>query len=259
MAFAVDDRIFFGEGLFETLKVEQGKPCCTYLHWQRLSNSAQLLSIPFTLSYKDWLRLLQQKIEQDNLLQGGIKAILSGGSAPRGLAVCGQHSELLLQTFQFTPQLRPLRLVRVPWLRDATNPVYQVKSINYLEAILARRQALTLGADDALFFNLQHHATETTCANFFLIHQNTLLTPSLIDGVLPGITRARIIALAKQHNISCLERSLTQTMIAEAEAIFVTNALQGIQMVCSLNGQDFAMEHPLVERLLFFLRAESEI
>lgn len=259
MAFAADDRVFLGEGLFETLKVEQGKPCRAYLHWQRLVNSAQLLSIPITLSYKEWLTLLQQKIDQDNLLQGGIKAILSGGSAPRGLAARGQRSELLLQTFSFIQQLRPLHIVQVPWLRDAANPVYQVKSINYLEAILARRQAITLGADDALFFNLQHHATETTCANFFLIHQNTLFTPPLIDGVLPGITRARIIALAKQHKINCLEVSVTQTMIAQAQAIFVTNALQGIQKVGSLNGQNFAIEHPLMERLICSLHAESEI
>ena len=177
------------------------------------------------------------------------KAILSGGSAPRGLAEQGQCSQLRLQTFKHTVQTHPLRLVRAPWLRDAANPVYQVKSINYLEAILARRQALALGADDALFFNLQHHATETTCANLFLIHKESLLTPPLVDGVLPGITRSRILTLSRQRNISCQEISLTSTMIEEADAVFTTNSLQGIRAVLSLDGVGFAVDHLLIEQL----------
>lgn len=74
LTFPTDDRIFLGEGLFETLKVESGKPCCAYLHWQRLSDSAQKLSIPFDLSFEHWLEHLLHKIKGDNLYHGGIKS-----------------------------------------------------------------------------------------------------------------------------------------------------------------------------------------
>ncbi|MDR3501129.1 MAG: aminotransferase class IV [Legionella sp.] len=251
--FAADDRILLGEGLFETLKVVHGKPCCPDLHWQRLNSSAQQLGIPFTLPYGHWLQCLVQKIQQDKLTNGGIKAILSGGSAPRGLTQYGQQSQLVLQCFQFTAQTQPLRLILAPWLRDAANPIYKVKSVNYLEAILARRQALAAGADDALFFNSEHHATETTCANLFIIQQQTLFTPPLTDGVLPGITRSRILAFCRQQNISCHEQSLTQARIEAADAVFITNSLQGLQVIRSLAGVDFVLNHPLIEQLMSFL------
>lgn len=248
-AFAIDDRIFLGEGLFETLKVVAGLPCCADLHWQRLAHAAHQLGIPFSLSFEQWLARLQQQIKQDNLVDGGIKAILSAGAAPRGLAEYGTGTLLRLQTFRFRRATQPLNLVRAPWLRDAANPVYQVKSINYLEAILARRHALAEGADDVLFFNLQQHATETSCANLFLIHQHALLTPPKTDGLLAGIMRARILALAKQQQISCNEVSLSQAMIEQADALFITNSLQGIRAIRTLEGINFPVSHPLLTHL----------
>lgn len=259
LAFPTDDRIFLGEGLFETLKVESGKPCFAYLHWQRLSDSAQKLGMPFDLTFEHWLEHLLHKIKSDNLYHGGIKAILSGGSAPRGLAVRGQISQLVLQTFNYTVETHPLKLVSVPWLRDAANPVFQVKSVNYLEAILARRHAIDLGADDALFFNLQHHVTETTCANLFMIQKQCLLTPPVTDGVLPGITRARIFKLSKQLNIDCIEASLTKSMLRDADVVFLVNSLQGIRSACSLDDMIFETDHSLLHQLTSSLSVGSAI
>ncbi|KTD74429.1 aminotransferase class IV [Legionella tucsonensis] len=249
LPFPIDDRVFLGEGLFETLRVEAAMPCGAYLHWQRLSDSAQKLGIPFDLSFEHWLEHLLNKIKQDNLYHGGIKAILSGGSASRGLASRGQVSQLIFQTFNYSVETYPVKLISVPWLRDGTNPIYQVKSVNYLEAVLARRQAIASGADDALFFNLQHYATETTCANLFLIQDKRLLTPPLTDGVLPGITRSRLLQLSKQQGVSCTEVSITKTMLKEAESLFITNSLQGIRSIFSLDDIFFTVDHPLINQL----------
>lgn len=254
-AFPIDDRIFLGEGLFETLKVEGAKPCCAFLHWQRLGDSAQKLGLPFDISYEQWLEHLLNKIKRDNLYHGGIKAILSGGSAPRGLVAQGQVSHLIFQTFNYTVETHPLRLVSVPWLRDENNPIYQVKSVNYLEAILARRQANALGANDALFFNTRQHATETTCANLFLIKNNGLLTPPITDGILPGIARSRLLQWSQQQGLSCMEVSLTKTMLKEADVLFTTNSLQGIRPVLSLDELVFAVAHPLLTQLSSSLSA----
>jgi 4-amino-4-deoxychorismate lyase len=247
--FAADDRIFLGEGLFETLRVEQGEPCWADLHWQRLVNSAQQLGIPLDLSYEQWLGFLKKEIEQNQLVQGGIKVILSAGSAPRGLTNQGEGGQFMLNSFKYTVQTHPLTLVRAPWLRDSANPIYQIKSINYLEAIFARRHALALGADDALFFNGQQHATETTCANLFLIQQQTLFTPPKTEGVLPGITRSRILAFARNEGIGCMETSITQSMLEQADALFITNSLQGIRAIRALDGLSFAVDHPLMAHL----------
>lgn len=252
-SFAIDDRIFLGEGLFETLRVDSSRPCFAELHWQRLSDSAQKLGIPFDLSLDDWQEHLVAQIKRDNLYHGGIKAILSGGSAPRGLAEQGQVSQLIFQTFNYAVHKQPVRLSSVSWLRDAASPIYRLKSVNYLEAIIARRQALSASADDALFYNTAHRATETTCANLFIIQNNILLTPPVDDGVLPGITRARVQTLAEQHHISCKELSLTKEMIKEADAAFITNSLQGIRFVHSLDEAVFDLSHPLLEELVTLL------
>lgn len=247
--FGIDDRIYLGEGLFETLKVDSSKPCFAHLHWQRLDKSARQLGVPFDLSYDDWLDHLITQIKGDNLYHGGIKAILSGGSAPRGLAAQGQVSQLIFQTFNYTVNNHPIRLMSASWLRDGANPVYQLKTVNYLEAILARRQAIAHGADDALFFNLYHYATETTCANLFLIKNNEVLTPGVEHGVLPGITRLRLLVLCKQHDIPFLETSITKSMIEEADAVFVTNSLQGIRSVLSIDQVIFEVNHSLIDQL----------
>lgn len=248
--FAIEDRIFLGEGLFETLKVESAKACFSHLHWQRLNDSAQQLGIPFDVSLTDWQEHLSMQIKRDNLYHGGIKAILSGGTAPRGLAQQGQISQLMFQSFNYTLQTNALRLCSVPWRRDSNNPIYQLKSINYLEAIIARRQALAQNFEDALFFNTAHHATETTCANLFLIKEGQLITPPLKDGVLPGITRARIFSQALQHEIPCKEHSITKTMIEEADMVFVTNSLQGIRKVSVLDKHTFPTKNILLDQLV---------
>lgn len=256
-AFGIDDRIFLGEGLFETIKVDSSIPCFANLHWQRLANAARQLGIPFDLSADDWFEHLIQQIKRDNLYHGGIKAILSGGSAPRGLAERGQVSQLIFQTFNYQTLNHPVRLISIPWLRDEANPVYQLKTVNYLEAVLARRHALSLGADDALFYNLQHYATETTCANLFLIKNNQIITPCLEHGVLPGITRSRILTLCDKENISYLETAVTKSMFEEADAVFITNSLQGIRRVLAIDQTIFEVNHALTDQLITLLSADD--
>ncbi|KGP63230.1 4-amino-4-deoxychorismate lyase [Legionella norrlandica] len=256
-SFEINDRIFLGEGLFETIRVDSSRPCFAHLHWERLNNSACQLGIPFEISFEDWLEYLIQKIKKDNLYHGGIKAILSGGPAPRGLAEQGQVSHLILQTFNYSLQKHPIRLISVAWLRDKNNPIYRLKSVNYLEAIIAQRQAVACGADDALFFNMENHATETTCANLFLIENNILYTPGIEDGILPGITRARLIALCQQNEIIVQEAALTKKRIEGADAVFLTNSLQGIRRVLSLDQAVFEVNHPIIDQLVFLLNQDE--
>lgn len=246
---ALTDRIFLGEGLFETIKVVESKPCYPHLHWQRMHDSAEILGIAFDITLDDWQACILAQIKRDKVIHGGVKVILSGGLAPRGLEAHGQISQIMVQGFLTTQQKVPLRLVSAPWLRDPANPIYQVKSVNYLEAIMARRYAIKQHTDDALFFNTAHHATETTCANVFFIKENMLLTPPKTEGILPGITRARILALAAREGISCKEEPVEKSRIDDMDALFVVNSLSGIQEVCSMDGVSFEVNHPLVQQL----------
>lgn len=256
LGIAINDRLLLGEGLFETIKVQEGHPRFPELHWQRLSTAAQWLSIHFTLLKKEWSNLLYATIQKDSLVDGGIKVILSGGIAPRGLLMQGQESQLVVDSFTCTVEKKAVSLLQASWLRDANNLLYQFKTVSYLEAILARREAMQRGADDALFFNTQHHVTEATCANIFLINDGCLITPPQNDGVLPGITRLRILNHCRRLGIEHKEQSINLAFLKQAEAVFLTNSIQGIQYVKSLDGWSFASTHPIVEHMDYLLAEE---
>ncbi len=256
--FSADDRILLGEGLFETIRVVEQRPCYPYLHWQRMRQSAMSLGIPFDISYKQWHEHLVHRIGVSELQNGGIKVILSGGHAARGLHEHGHTSSLLFEAFTYPCLRQALNIVSAPWRRDAKNPIYQLKSVNYLESILARRQALASGADDAFFYNLEHHVTETTIANLFVVQQNAIVTPMIASGVLGGIIRSRILGLCRDKGISCTEISLDNTTMIKADAVFVTNALQGIRLVKSIDGRCMPIHHPLITLLRRLLAKDKE-
>ncbi|CEK11417.1 aminotransferase class IV [Legionella hackeliae] len=255
--FPTDDRLFLGEGLFETLRVVHGKPCYAKLHWQRLQYAAASLGIPFDISFELWLKTLLQCIQMTSIQNGGIKVTLGGGSAPRGLTKKASQSRLIFDAFSYIKTSQALKLISASWVRASNNPIYQLKSISYLEAIIARRQAEDVGADDVLFFNEKHHATETSIANVFIIKNNELFTPSLNSGILAGIIRQRLIALSRANAIACFEHELEKKMLVDADAMFVCNALQGIRPVSTLDAIPFSINHPLMNLLQDLLARDS--
>lgn len=246
-SFSVDDRILLGEGVFETLRIKAGQPCLARWHWERITQAAETLLIPLRLSYEQWLTQLNACIE--NRLEGGVKVILSGGTAERGLTASGKNPQLVFQFFSYQPDPGPIQLVSAPWLRCRQNPVYGIKSVNYLEAILARRHALSHQADDALFFNMEQGAMETTVANLFMIRQGRLFTPSLDQGILPGVLRRYILEQSAGWGLTCEETYISREQLLSAEALLVCNALQGIKAVSSLDGKAFDVGHAIIKRL----------
>lgn len=255
--FYTDERIFLGEGLFETLRILDGKPCYPKPHWQRLQSAAVFLQLPFELSFPAWCGNLNQCITLNQLQDGGIKVILSAGNAPRGLVAQSKESRLVFTAFNYLADRTAVKLSSASWLRDGKNPIYQLKSINYLEAIIARRQAQLRGADDVLFFNLEQCVTDTTIANLFIIKNNQLFTPSLQNGVLPGIIRQRLLCICQENNIPCFECNLDKISLEEAEAVFICNALQGIRPVSAIDDTLFKTNHSLVSQLQVILAADQ--
>lgn len=254
---SMDDRIFLGEGLFETLRVAHGKPCYAKLHWQRLQNAASFLDIPFDVSLELWLTKLLQCIQTAELQHGGVKIILSGGRAARGLLAKTEASHLIFSAFSYVKNTRALNLISAPWTRDHNNPIYKLKSTNYLEAIIAQRHAKNAGADDVLFFNDLNHATETSLANFFIIKNNQLYTPPIESGLLAGIIRQRLLMLSKDNAIGYSESPLDNADLVQADAMFVCNSLQGLRAVSTFDQVPFAISHPLFTLLQDLLAKDS--
>lgn len=244
--FLPDERIFLGQGVFETLKVRAGRPLFADAHFRRLQQSASALGIAFELDFPAFEKRLLKALAGEAASSNGLKVLVSAGSAPRGYLHEARAPGMHVQAFTYTPQTAPVVLVRAPWQRDAANPLYGHKTVNALENLLAAKDAHARGASDALFFNTKGHATETTTANLFGCSGGILWTPPLNDGVLPGITRSRVFDICKALAIPCEERPVDEQLLAGAEALALTNSLQGMRHVESFNGQAYARFHPLI-------------
>ena len=257
MHLTQNDRILLGDGLFETLRFENQQLIYPQKHWQRLCQSAIQLSIPIPMDYQEWSASILNCIKSTNLNTGGVKVILSAGDAPRGLELTGQNPYFLFQAFTYLSSLKPYTLIKADWLRDKNNPLYQMKSVNYLEAILARRSVQAKGADDALFFNTDNFATETTTANLFIIQSNQILTPTLSCGVLPGIIRQRILDISRKEGIECYEAKIDHQTITEADMLFTSNALQGLRPVARFGATKFNLKSALFTYLQDLIKQDQ--
>lgn len=257
IALASKSRLFLGEGLFETLRFDKRGVWASQQHWARLQQSALALKIPFELSFAAWQSYVSELALNSTLDCGGIKVILMGGRAHRGLDSIAIDATLMMQTFAYNDNQKPLRLMRAPWQRDVNNPVYQHKTLNYQEAILAKRYAHDHDMDDVVFADIEGFITESTVANVFYVKNNRLFTPSLTGAVLPGIARSLLIQLAAKLGIRIIEKKIGLQECLAADAMFLSNALSYIQPVAQLENRAISVEHPLLRRLMTAVEATA--
>jgi branched-chain amino acid aminotransferase len=147
---------------------------------------------------------------------------------------------------------RGVDLVTVSWRRpalDALDP--RVKSLNYLNSVLAKLEARQRGADEALILNASGGVAEAAVANVFVARRGELCTPPPCDGALEGITRRSVFELATSLEIPAREASLARTDLLGADEVFLTGTGAGLVPVRSLDGQPIGSggEGPLTRRI----------
>ncbi|MBP2151709.1 aminotransferase class IV [Xanthobacter flavus] len=225
------DRGFtLGDGLFETLRIKGGRVLRVEAHLARLAAGAGVLGIP--LPALDLGTALAQTAEANGLSEGVLRLTLTRGPGPRGVLPRAEPKPTLVMTAApLSPPLPPARLVIAQGTRrNDRSPLAHVKSLNYLDGILARQEAARRGVDDAILLNTRDGVAETSIANLFAVIDGVLVTPPLSEGVLPGVMRAEVIAAGAS------ERPLTVDDIAAADEILLTSAL-GIRSVATLEGR----------------------
>jgi branched-chain amino acid aminotransferase/4-amino-4-deoxychorismate lyase len=146
------------------------------------------------------------------------------------------------------PSPAPARLATVAVRRNDTSPASRLKALSYLDNILARREARSRGADEALMLNTHGEIACAAAANLFWIAEGRLFTPALDCGVLAGTMRARVMADAAALGVPVEETAAGPSALAMAEAVFLTNALIGVRMVAAIDGRTFN-DHALASRL----------
>ena len=250
---APNDRGFLlGDGLFETLLVLEGRPVLIDAHIARLATAAEILRIPLPLSpaaLKAACADLLAANALDTAPRASLRVTLTRGPGPRGIAVPPEVSPTLLITS--APGAEPPESVRAvisTIRRNTSSPAAQLKALPYLDNVFAKEEAKLAGADEAILLDTQGHLACASVGNVFFWEGKTLVTPATDGPILPGITRASVLALARKLDIETEEGLIAPDRLLRAEGIFLTNSLTGLLPVKKMDGREIPA-HPETQRL----------
>ena len=229
-----DDRGFLlGDGVFDTLAIRGGKPQFLAQHQQRLIRHAAAIGIAY-----DALELERAHEKQLASITGDaiLRCTVTRGVTGHGLWPVGPANvPAPTLAFRVSPLHKgiiaaPARLCLAPMRRNETSPTSRIKSLCYLDAVLAARHAAEAGADDALFLNSAGHIACSTIANLFLLEGHTLITPPCADGAMDGVIRQMLLDYPPA-GMQALKAHCTLDRMLAADAVFLTNSVRMVRPV----------------------------
>jgi len=238
-----DDRgLTLGDGLFETLLAIDGVLDAVPEHLARLARGCEVLGLPAP-DPDEALRLMRQTLASAGLEAGraAVRLTLTAGSGGRGLERPAVLAPLLFAAAAPAPLPEaPARLAVSAVRRNAGSPTSRLKTLSYLDNVLARHAARAVGADEAVMLNGAGEVACATAANLFWVAGGRLHTPALDCGVLAGVMRGRVIAAAARRGLEVVEARAGPEALAGAQGVFLTNSLIGVRSAASLDGRALA-------------------
>lgn len=255
--FQASDRgATLGDGVFDTALCGGASVVDGAAHLERLARSVAYFGYSCAPGLLEDAYALARQATAPSVLRISV----SRGPGARGLAIAPtQRARVVAQLSPLPPDIRfqPVDLALAAFPRNEASPVSRHKSACYLDAIVALRQANEAGAGDALFLNTQGHVTCTTMANVFAIKGDVLFTPPVSDGVLDGICRARILALAPSLGLRLCDRSVTLDILQDADEVFATNSLRLIVPIRNFGGAKLRYRKLFAHALLAHICQET--
>ncbi|MDR7230474.1 branched-chain amino acid aminotransferase/4-amino-4-deoxychorismate lyase [Caulobacter sp. BE264] len=240
-AIPLNDRgLLLGDGLFETMLARDGVIAHLSAHLDRMATSCAVLGLPFDRDAAERAARAAAPA-QDRF---AIRLTLTAGSGGRGLDRPDAPVVRLFATAApSSPVIGPATLVVANTRRNEGSPASRLKTLSYLDNVLARAEARAAGADEAVMLNNRGEIACAAAANLFWLADGRLFTPRLDCGVLAGITRARLLAIEPVEEVAVGVEALDR-----AEAVVLTNSLIGVRPVLRL-GDRLLPEHALAARL----------
>jgi len=250
----VDDRGFlYGDGLFETMRVFQGRPFRMAQHLERMVRGADFLRITLPFTPKELQQFAGQLIEKNQMSDSVLRVTLTRGSGERGYSPKSANEPTLVMTMHAAPTLDSnappqWSLVRSSYRIPASDPLSSFKTLNKLGCIMARTEAETQGADEALLTNTNGEVAETAGANLFWVYHDKICTTPTGRGVLPGLTRAVVLEICQVLGLPTNKRVIKPEALRNSEGIFLTQSVLGVISVATLDGEPVP-QSPLVDQI----------
>ena len=251
---SVTDRGFlYGDGLFETMRVCNGRPFRMAQHLERMVRGADFLKIKLPHTPKELQQFAKQLIEQNALPESVLRVTLTRGPGQRGYSPKGAETPTVVMTLHPLPQVdsgQPAQwsLVTSSVPTPASDVVASFKTTSKIINVAARAEAEAQGADEAMLINTNGEVAETAGGNLFWVYRDKICTTPSGRGVLPGITRAVVLEICQTLGLETNKRVIKPEALRNSDAIFVTQSALGIVPITSLNGEPVG-HSPLVDQI----------
>jgi len=254
-----DHGLLYGDGVFEGMRVYGGKVFRMPEHLERLWNSAKAIWLEIPLTPDALGQAVDETVKANGIEDGYVRLVVTRGAGTLGLDPnrCSDPQVIIIADYialyprEYYEQ--GLHIVTVSTIRNhpaALSP--RIKSLNYLNNILAKIEGLQAGCVEALMLNQKGEVAECTGDNIFLVRKGELLTPSVEAGILEGITRAVVIELARELKIPVRETPLTKHDVYIADECFLTGSAAEIVPVTKVDSRKIGdgAPGPITLRLL---------
>jgi len=250
----LNDRGFLlGDGLFETTRIANRRPFRLAQHLDRLARGADFLKIKLPYSLKEIQKFAADLVEKNSLEDAILRITLTRGPGKRGYSTNGASQPTLAITLHPLPPQNgdePVQwsLITSPFRIPASDSLSAFKSTSKALNILARAEAESRDADEALLLNTNGEVAEAAGGNLFWIYHDKICTVPTGRGVLPGITRAVVLEICQALGLETNKRIIKPEMLRNAEGIFITQSALGIVPIVSFDGLPVAPS-PLVDQI----------
>lgn len=261
-----DHGLLYGDGVFEGMRSYGGKVFRLQEHLDRLWESAKAIGLTIPMTMEEVGRAVEETLKVNSIVDGYIRLVITRGSGTLGLDPNRtSHPQVITITDHIS--LYPaefyengLEIVTASTVRNhpaAVNP--RIKSLNYLNNVLAKMEGLRAGCVEALMLNSQGHVAECTGDNIFIVKAGRLLTPSIDSGILAGITRQVVIDLATEASVPVEELTLTRHDIYVADECFLTGSAAEVIPVVKIDDRTIGQgtPGPITRELIERFRAET--
>ncbi len=238
-----DHGLLYGDGIFEGIRIYNGKIFKEREHLRRLAESAKAIRLELPLSLDDISDAMYATMAANGISGDGyIRLVVTRGIGLLGISTTHTACPTLIviadKIALYPPEVyeRGLRCIVSSIFRNHPNSTPpRVKSLNYLNNVMAKMEAKDAGADEAIMLSQEGHITECTGDNIFLIREGKISTPPISEGILEGVTRELVIELARKRGIEVTERVLVRHDLYVCDECFATGTAAEIVPITEVN------------------------
>jgi branched-chain amino acid aminotransferase len=239
-----DHGLLYGDGVFEGIRVYNGRIFELEAHIRRLYDSAKAIRLEIPMSRSKLINSVEKTVEANGVIDGYIRLLVTRGVGTLGLNpfICENGSLIIIaDNIQLYPEElyeKGMKVISATTVRNhplAIPP--QAKSMNYLNNILAKIEALDYEVPEAIMYNHEGYVAEATGDNVFIVRDSVIYTPPAEAGSLEGITRGVVIRLAREENLEVVEKNLTRFDLYVCDEFFLTGTAAEVIGIVEIDGR----------------------